>query len=1134
MRQICADFRTDGKNPLFPVLTVAVCPALPTHGATEYALRWLVLIVLLMGWLPGMRAQTAATGACGGVVYDPAGAAIPDAYVRLESDADGTVREAVTDRLGEFFLPDLPPGVYAVQFGSPGFDNLRVAALSVEVGRTLRLAPVLPVATQFQTVEVEEASERVSLDSPLDANLSPSELNALPLDGRRFQGLAVLTPLAAEDDAPPAADGESGVVDSDSVRLTIRGLHPQHNSYRLDGLSLTRAFDGEQRGGRTVPFTIPLEGVREFQVRVAGGSLGHDLGGSVNTVTLRGGDVVHGSLFGSLRDSGVGATNPFAVVTRYNNGSPASVLVKPSDTRTQFGGSVGGALPLVRRVFGFVAAEGQRRSFPGISAPSDPGFFSLSAEQVALLGNRGVGSAATKTALNFLDGLMGPVDRRADEFALFPRVDWQPSQRTHVGVGWVHLRFRSPSGQHSAPVEARGRASFGDTVTHADTVTVTSTTALLAKWILDLRGAYSRDAQFAVSPAPLATEPRTGPGGSAPEVSIASAFVFGNAAGLSTRRLPDERRTEGAIRLTYQGLAHTIHVGMDVSGVDERISAREGSSGAYDYTSGTTSGHDGGLVDFITDATYSATAYPNGGCPSVYAAAHYFCFQSFTQTFGAVPETRFHAVAWGMFVGDAWRLTPRLQVTSGVRYNFDLLPPAQHANNELDAVFGSVAATSNVPSDTNNVAPGAAIAWAVSQKTALRVGYGVHFGGVPGRTVQAALENTALPASLTTLRVTPRTIIDAACASAGTNFGYPATYTCSPFGAVQDTGATVFARGFQLPMAQVAELSVTQELSRHDSVSATYVMGLNRQLQNSTDLNIAPSTSRIAFRIVRNDASGSPTGEPGARGGDVFNVPLYTARKTAAFGPVTEILSNGNGTNHALAVQVEHRASHGLQARVAWTYSKSLDNVRSPGATPNENAQFDPFQPLYDRAPSNFDRRHRVSASAVWQPMLRHADLLERALANGWSVSPLLLFTSGRPYSYDIVGGTALAGGRERLNGSGGAAYLPSVGPNTQRLPWTQDVDLRVMRRFRLHDRLHLRATAEAFNLLNHVNVTAVQQRAFLPGTVGTDGITPLVFQDAATIAAEGLTTQAFGVATSSADAPTRERRLQFGVRLDW
>ena len=206
--------------------------------------------------------------------------------------------------------------------------------------------------------------------------------------------------------------------------------------------------------------------------------------------------------------------------------------------------------------------------------------------------------------------------------------------------------------------------------------------------------------------------------------------------------------------------------------------------------------------------------------------------------------------------------------------------------------------------------------------------------------------------------------------------------------------------------------------------------------------------------------------------------------------------------------------------------------MRSAGAVPNENAQFDPFDSLYDRAASSFNRTNRVIAAVVWQPEL-HGSGTMRAVANGWSVAPVVIATSGRPYSYDIVGGSSLIGGRETLNGSGGATYLPSVGRNTLRLPWTQNVDLRMARSFTAGERLHLRLSAEAFNLLNHVNVTAVEQRAFLPGTA-VNGIVPLVFQDAAAIAAEGLTTRAFGVPSSSSDSPARERRLQVGFRLEW
>ena len=145
----------------------------------------------------------------------------------------------------------------------------------------------------------------------------------------------------------------------------------------------------------------------------------------------------------------------------------------------------------------------------------------------------------------------------------------------------------------------------------------------------------------------------------------------------------------------------------------------------------------------------------------------------------------------------------------------------------------------------------------------------------------------------------------------------------------------------------------------------------------------------------------------------------------------------------------------------------------------------------------------------------------------------MVLVSSGRPFSYRITGGSSLNGGRDSLNGSGGATDLPSVGRNTLRLPWSANVDLRLSRSFPIRDRSHLRLSVESFNLLNHVNVTAVEQRAFLPGTA-VSGVTPLVFQDTATIAAEGLTSRAFGVPTSSADSFARERRLQAGLRFEW
>ena len=127
-----------------------------------------------------------------------------------------------------------------------------------------------------------------------------------------------------------------------------------------------------------------------------------------------------------------------------------------------------------------------------------------------------------------------------------------------------------------------------------------------------------------------------------------------------------------------------------------------------------------------------------------------------------------------------------------------------------------------------------------------------------------------------------------------------------------------------------------------------------------------------------------------------------------------------------------------------------------------------------------------------------------------WSLAGIFTEASGRGYSYDVFGGTRLTGGRESINGSGGSTVLPTVGRNTLRLPDSMNLDLRLSRSFRLGETLRLRGALEAFNVTNHVNYSGVTQRAFLVGPPlplsGTTGpvVTPLVFQDAATVATEG------------------------------
>jgi hypothetical protein len=142
---------------------------------------------------------------------------------------------------------------------------------------------------------------------------------------------------------------------------------------------------------------------------------------------------------------------------------------------------------------------------------------------------------------------------------------------------------------------------------------------------------------------------------------------------------------------------------------------------------------------------------------------------------------------------------------------------------------------------------------------------------------------------------------------------------------------------------------------------------------------------------------------------------------------------------------------------------------------------------------------------------------------------------SGRTYSYDVFGGTRLTGGRESINGSGGSTVLPTAGRNTLRLPDAANLDMRISRNFRLSEKLRLRGALEGFNVMNRLNISGVTQRAYLAGTASAGtGVTPLVFQDAATVATEGLNVLPFGEYTAAATSQARERQIQMGLRLEF
>jgi hypothetical protein len=1135
--------------------------------------------------------QSADDGAIGGRVVSASGVPVAGAVVVARGAETGLEEVARSGARGEFLLVRLPVGAYALSVREMGMEVAVPGPVEVGLGGVTEVEARLGVGV-------------AAGGATAAAKVGDTQLQSLPVSDGAWRSLQLASPGA---NSAATADGGPGDV-------SFRGVALTENGSRTDGMSGDESFGGlragagveedvdagtdavEDRsagvgsgggsvgdGGRRAgaAYTFAQGAVREFRVSGQGDAAaygsalyGHGVGGVVTTVTRSGGMRLHGMVFYTVRDSAWAAANPFAIASSYGNGVVTSGLVKPSDLRQQFGGNVGGPVRLGPfktrtdrgwarmgadrstadqrpRLFYFYAFDAQRRGFPAVSAPGYAGFYQLTATQTALLANRGVSSAKTMEALNYLDSLTGTVARRADQTVNFARLDWRPGGGQQLVGEYNRARWSNPAGARTGAVVDRAVASIGSSYGRADMGVGRWVVSLAHGLSNELRVQWGRQLQWETAQAPLPQEPNIGVGGMPPEVSIGPlGLVFGTPASLGQRAYPDERRFEVADAAGWVVGRHFVQFGGDLSVLRDYTDSLTDAEGTFSYDSGATSGKAGGLVDWITDYTFNVHAYPNGGCPSIGAAVHDFCFRSYAQSFGQQSLT-FSTQEWAGFVQDDWRVAARLTLHAGLRYEYEFLPLPQQPNAALDSVFGAVGATSVFPEDRNNLGPRLGVEWqplGVGRGT-VRAGWGGYFGKLPGATVRAALLDTAQATSVERVRITPTTVT--ACPQATTvGFGYPCAYLAAPAGAVAaTTSAMVFDRHFRLPQVQQGTLSVEHGVGYGVTATLGYVVNLDRQLPNSVDINIAQATSVAEFQLQ------GGTGAVGVRDGETFVAPVYTARVSPSFGPVTDLVSNANASYHGLTVEARRGlggrnalggVGRGLEFRAAWTWSKAIDFGQNAGAVPRTNGQFDPFNVRYDKGLSALDFPHRVVGTVVWSPLVlpgafgkTAAERAVRTAVSGWSLGAIFSEGSGRGYSYDISGGTRLAGGRESINGSGGSVVLPTVGRNTLRLPDSANLDLRLTRSWRLaREGWWVRGTVEGFNVANHLNYSGVQQRAFLVGTAGTGaagvGVTPLVFQDAATVASEGLNVQPFGTYTAAGTSQARERQVQLGVRMEF
>jgi hypothetical protein len=1050
------------------------------------------LALLALGLFLGLGqliAQSAVTGAINGKVTDPQGAVVPSATITVTNTATNAQATATTSDDGTFKVSNLQPGTYSVSTSVSGFAPAKADAVVVEVGRSTAVDIPLSVGTQNVQVEVTAEAPAVNTNDNANAtNIDQTQISELPINGRRASDFARLTPGVNPE-------GDFGL-------NSFRGLSSLLNNHTLDGTDNNNTFFSEERGRTRIQYSVSQAAVREFQVNNTNFSAeyGRAAGGVINTVTKSGTNDFRGEAFFFDRNNAWGSRNPSALIPTANG----LMAIKPKDVRYQFGGAIGG--PIVKdKLFFFVNYDQQNRDFPGVATPQNALAFNpigvatnpTTCNNSTTAGNtlcaRGITQAQTDAALVFLRSLTGTTPRKQNQKIFFPKVDWVINSQNTLTASYNRVRTTGLSAFQTPSVVNVGRADFGDDFVSIDTFNVRLASTISSTVVNEFR--FQQGREFArsilqtVTPEETALAARgTTINGLLPSVSFATAgnvgFQFGTSNNFQRSAFPNERTTQFVDSVTASLGNHTLKTGFDIKFTRDFISNLRTEYGTYSYNN---------IQDFISD--YSAAV--NGltpRCTATNPTRSVGCYGTYQQAFGLRDYT-LKTPDYAFFVQDDWRVSPRLTLNLGLRWDYQQFPDPQFPNtrtpilNTLTATVPQrytqaeanaiIARTSQFPSDKNNFGPRVGFAWDIfgDSKSVLRGGWGLYYGRVPNTFLSSAVTNTGAAGSQLLLpSITPATtgLVDV-----NGNPIAPPTFP-SVLGATPSISSalsiTTINPDFQNPRVTEVDVIFEREIAKNTVFGVSYLFTRADHLPAFIDLNLPPPTATKTYQI-----SGGP------ENGRTFTVPFYrsygntstTTRPITNFASIIDVESVSKSNYNALVLQLQRRMTNGISAQVNYTLSRAIDHTQQFGTfAPGFMTVTDPFNPSLDKGPSGNDIPHKFVANAIWRPAetFHFARTgLAGAILNDFQLSPIVVISSGYaiPATIPTTFPPSFSTPSNSLTGAGGNLSVP-LARNIHHRPYTFTTDLRVSKRIRFTEHMNLELLAEGFNIFNRSNVTAV------------------------------------------------------------
>ncbi len=307
----------------------------------------LAAAAILCFMTPMTQAQTATTGQIVGVVTDPSGALVVGAKVAVTSDA-GVRREVTTGGNGRYTFPLLDPGAYRLEVSSSGFASAKLQGIVVQITESTVADVALKVAGAPTTVSVTGQSPLVQTESSARGTvIDEKEIDSLPLPTRNFQQLLAMTTGTS------GSLGNSSELGRGDVAVYVNGQRALSNNMIINGVDANSIGTGENPN-----LSVPsMDSLQEFIVQTSmyDASAGRNAGGNVAAVTKSGTNKLHGNAYEFLRNTVLDANNFFL------NGEEGVVTPRPAYRRNQFGGTLGG--PIVKdRAWFFISYQGTRET----------------------------------------------------------------------------------------------------------------------------------------------------------------------------------------------------------------------------------------------------------------------------------------------------------------------------------------------------------------------------------------------------------------------------------------------------------------------------------------------------------------------------------------------------------------------------------------------------------------------------------------------------------------------------------------------------------------------------------------------------------------------------------------------------